>query len=905
VNREFVARPFGYDCFVLKEGALFGRYRILATLGKGGMGHVYRAHDTLLRRDVAVKMLHAERTSGEERTVEEAAALLLREARAAAALSHPNAVAVFDVGEVDGRGYIAMELVSGKPLRAYVGDPTVAPDRKLRWLVAVASALDAAHQAGLVHRDIKPENILVRDDDSIKVLDFGIAKRIAAEPPSGTYGAASPASFQTQDGQIRGTPGYMAPEFVETGTFDPRSDQYAWGVVAYELFAGIHPARTSGLRGVPELLTERVPGLPLEVSATVMRALSRPDLRFPSMSAIAATLQKVTDVSSAGPAIRVSLVSQLGTTATTATTAAIAGVSASRARTGTTTLFLGLGIGIVALAGVVIGAHSLRRHRSDAPVAPGRATGSEGAPTPPIAFHPSHIRRITFGDSCEEFPSFTPDSKSIIYDSTVGSDSFLFELGVDGQSPRQITKIGHGWDIAPAVSPDGTRIAFLRMTDLPTQTLVVDRAGLTEGHPVATGVVRPCWSADGRSVWAGEPGRLERHDAVTGAVDGSLTPPSDLAPVNVMELPGGGFLLNMRPDHETGSVGLALLPAGGPLRWLLHDETDEGFAVTPDGRHVLAARIRPGVETELLDVPLDGSPVTSLAASGATVFKGINFSKDAHHVVWSTCRGQDELMRLGAHGAFEPFERDSEWNDYAVAWSAATGRAVVLSDRTGRVEPWVVEPSGSTHRLALPLHDLIDLAISDDGTWLAFIAVSQPIYVVPIDGSAPPRALAGGNGSSAAFVRASHDVAYTVADETGHFRVVRASADGGPSEPLVESNARFVATSPVDDRLAYLAGANPSQLMPMLYDPVTRGSAVLSTHLGAGTYRTLRFSPDGKRVFLLPHHPELIEIVVATGAVAQRTELAEAWSNIAFVRGGLVFTRQRWRGNLWIGDDPF
>ncbi len=132
---------------MLEEGSLFGRYRILATLGKGGMGQVYRAHDTLLRRDVAIKILLTG-PAEEGATLSDSTARLLREARAAAALSHPSAISVFDVGEVDGTGYIAMEIVSGKPLRKYVGDPTVLPDRKLRWLVAVAEVLDAAHRAG-------------------------------------------------------------------------------------------------------------------------------------------------------------------------------------------------------------------------------------------------------------------------------------------------------------------------------------------------------------------------------------------------------------------------------------------------------------------------------------------------------------------------------------------------------------------------------------------------------------------------------------------------------------------------------------------------------------------------------------------------------------------------------------
>jgi serine/threonine protein kinase/WD40 repeat protein len=921
---------------VLVEGSRFGRYRIISTLGKGGMGRVYSAEDTLLRRDVAIKILHGERTSGEAQPLEDAAALLLREARAAAALSHPNAVAVFDVGEVDGTGYIAMELVKGRPLRAYVSDPAVTANRKARWLSAVADALAAAHEAGLVHRDIKPENILVREDDSIKVLDFGIAKRMAAPETSVHAGeeVEGPASFRTQDGVIRGTPGYMAPEFVATGTFDTRSDQYAWGVVAYELFAGVHPSRAApsdGMDGMPGLLSARVPGLPLGVSETVMRALlPRPDRRFESMRVVASAMRELGELGGTGtaapfPALEPGAVSPtaptfpalepgpLATTAATVTANAAPPVSTrtmrgiATARRGRRASRVALGVGAIALFGAV-GAVAFRlyRGRGQAVIPRGTAARTEVAsppdivPTPPLSFHPSHVRRITFSDSCEEFPSFTPDSKHIVFDSTIGADSFLFEMSVDGPAaPRQITRTGHGWDMAASVSPDGNSIAYLRIADRSTSTYVVDRAGLTEGRRIAVGLVRPSWSLDGSSVWAGEPAHVERHEPRTGAVLGSLALPPELAPSRIIELtPTELVLMNV------GKAGLVVVPAGGTPRWILEDEPEEGWGVTPDHRHILAARFRSDVGTELVDVPVDGSPVKSLAAGGATVSKGIDVAKDGHHVVWSTCHGQTALTRIDSSGALVPFESSTGWNDEAVAWSAATDRTVVLSDRTGTVEPWIVEPSGSVHLVPLPLRGYIGVAISDDGAWVAFTGVSLPVYVAPVDGSSPPRALEGGYGTSATFLRGSHEVAYTVGDEHQGYHIARVSLDGGPTVTLLATDARSVVASPTSDVLAYLAGASPTQLVPMLYDLATRRSTVLSAALHAGSYKALRFSPDGKRLVLALVSPELVEVHVATGKIAKRTELVDAARDLSFVRGQLIFERVRWRGNLWMGDDP-
>lgn len=170
----------------LTAGDPFGRYVIEAVLGEGGMGRVYRALDTRLERKVALKILRPPTETHEgagvsSGDVSDGPSRLLREARAAAALDHPNAVSVFDVGEVDGIPYIAMELIEGRSLRTCMGDATVPMERRVRWLIEIAQALAAAHGRGLVHRDVKPENVMVRNDDVVKVLDFGIARRVRLE----------------------------------------------------------------------------------------------------------------------------------------------------------------------------------------------------------------------------------------------------------------------------------------------------------------------------------------------------------------------------------------------------------------------------------------------------------------------------------------------------------------------------------------------------------------------------------------------------------------------------------------------------------------------------------------------------------------------------------------------------
>jgi serine/threonine-protein kinase len=273
---------------------------------------VYRALDKKLQRRVALKVLRKP-DKEDAGTWDRAVAGMLREARAAAALSHPNAIALYDVGEADGVPYLAMELVEGTPLRHLIGAGTTVSAR-LRWLLDVARALAAAHRAGLVHRDIKPENIMLRSDGVIKVLDFGIARRLRLDVdtagPTIDAGAAATLSGR---GRLVGTPAYMAPEQLRGEPIDGRADQFSWGVLAYEVLADRLPfGEGRDMIGVladlmsldaPPLDTE---GVPEEVEAIVLRALSKsPEERFSSMDDVIDALSaEVAGEADAGPPSR-------------------------------------------------------------------------------------------------------------------------------------------------------------------------------------------------------------------------------------------------------------------------------------------------------------------------------------------------------------------------------------------------------------------------------------------------------------------------------------------------------------------------------------------------------------------------------------------------------------------------
>jgi serine/threonine-protein kinase len=235
------------------------------------MGEVYRAVDTRHRRKVALKVL---RTDDSENA--DGVARLFREARAAAALTHPNTVAIHDLGESEDLFYIVMELVSGQPLLAYVGDDRVSLARRLKWLTEIARALATAHKAGVIHRDVKPSNVMVSEEDVAKVLDFGLAKPLpkAGEPES--FG------FKTQAGRVLGTIRYMAPEQMIGSEADGRSDQYSLGMTAFELIAGKYPPGKAF--EIPPLLNTLVKDFPADGALAIARMLKRiPEDRFGSM----------------------------------------------------------------------------------------------------------------------------------------------------------------------------------------------------------------------------------------------------------------------------------------------------------------------------------------------------------------------------------------------------------------------------------------------------------------------------------------------------------------------------------------------------------------------------------------------------------------------------------------------
>jgi eukaryotic-like serine/threonine-protein kinase len=286
----------------MRPGQQLGPYEILAPIGAGGMGEVWKAHDRRLHRDVAIKILLQSMTASDT-----ALARFEREARAVAALSHPNILSIHDFGTADGIAYAVMELLEGSTLRERIRQSEIPLARSLEWGNQIAQGLAAAHEKGVVHRDLKPENIFVTRDGLVKILDFGLARVDGAGPFIGQNSATIP---RTNPGTVVGTTAYLAPEQARGETADARSDIFAFGVVFFEMLTGqLAFLRNSAadtlvaiLREEPKPVADYGRSVPSEVEEILRHCLEKdPDERFRSARDLAFALRLASRGASAPP----------------------------------------------------------------------------------------------------------------------------------------------------------------------------------------------------------------------------------------------------------------------------------------------------------------------------------------------------------------------------------------------------------------------------------------------------------------------------------------------------------------------------------------------------------------------------------------------------------------------------
>src|SRR3984893_740220 len=297
-DRSFLEQS-AMDSGALDIGAMLGPYEILAPLGSGGMGDVYRARDTHLNREVAVKVLSPIFAHDPN--------LLLRfrrEAHVLASLNHPNIVTIYDVGQDGSTVYIAMELVDGKALDEKLAAGAMPTGDVLDIAIQIGAGLAVAHESGIVHRDLKPKNVMIRKDGLAKILDFGLSKLAPGFPTSAPDGTTA----ATEQGVILGTIDYMSPEQASGLPTDFRSDQFSFGSLLYEMITGKRPFhRETGFQTLAAIREDNakpvaslIPGVPAALEAIVYRCLAKkPERRYASTQELALELKQIRDSSAA------------------------------------------------------------------------------------------------------------------------------------------------------------------------------------------------------------------------------------------------------------------------------------------------------------------------------------------------------------------------------------------------------------------------------------------------------------------------------------------------------------------------------------------------------------------------------------------------------------------------------
>ena len=448
----------------LSPGTQLGPYEVLALIGAGGMGEVYRARDPRLNRDVAIKVLPAERVEDEGRRRR-----FVQEAQAASALNHPHIITIHEIESADGRDFIVMELVRGKSLDTIIPRNGMRLSEVLRIAIPVADALAAAHAHGIVHRDLKPANVMVGQDGAVKVLDFGLAKLLSGEatPEDATVSVAANVGLSAP-GTIAGTAAYMSPEQAVGGKVDARSDIFSFGAMLYEMVTGVRAfvgtsiadTLTAVLGAQPKPPIEVVPAVPSDLQKVILRCLRKdPERRIQHMVDVKLALEEVKEDSESG------------------TPAAVAAAPRNRRAR------VMAAVGSVVVLAAIAGWRWWPDDRTNA--------------------LPARVMPLTTLRGYESWPTFSPDGNQVAFQWSGESEdnAGIYVKSVNSSALRRLTS-GPQAKTAPSWSPDGRQIAYVQLAARADRAGHVHVLSALDGSDLKLSdllVSAPlAWSSDGR-----------------------------------------------------------------------------------------------------------------------------------------------------------------------------------------------------------------------------------------------------------------------------------------------------------------------------------------------------------------------------------------------------------------------
>src|SRR4051812_1704656 len=747
----------------LGAGAKLGHYEIVASLGAGGMGEVYRAHDSRLGRDVAIKVLPELFARDANRL-----SRFSQEARAVAALNHPNILGIYDVGSQDGVPYLICEFLKGDTLREKLESGALPLRRALDYARQMATGLAAAHERGVVHRDLKPENIFITTDGQVKLLDFGLAKLTAVSDDDRTE------TRHTDAGTVMGTAGYMSPEQVRGQPVDHRSDIFSLGVVLYEMLSGAKAfagdTSVEVMNGILKADPPPLSNIPGGVSAVLEHCLQKnPAERFQSARDLAFAISALSSPSQPLAAV-------------TGRRWSIRSVAPYAA---------------IALLILAFGAYAWRSRQT-------------AAPTPAAHADKIAFERLTDLVGLETSPVISPDGKSVAFVADQGGTRQIWVHLTAGGSPLQLThdagehldprwsqdsasllyytsphpgeQQGALWEISALggvprrlassiseadISHDGAHIAFFRVAEGKSELVVCDRDGANV-HPVALlpsfNYRHPRWSPDDRSIAYEHSIAIWSYDvyvvAAAGGEPRKITNEGDLIE-GLAWTPDGSAILYSSSRGTTTlylpamHLWLQPLAGGAPRQLTFGDDSFQGPDVGRDGR-VVASRRR--MRYDVWKLPVTGSDAATNARQATRITEqtgqvqtptvapdesAIAFLWDSgsHGNIWVKDLRSGELRQV-------THERDANvvlgvptWSPKGDAIAFATTH---LSDAAGMsdVGYYAVQPDGSELRRVIPQGAWASW--SPDGQWLYYSAdaptrasTRYEIWKIPGSGGTP------------------------------------------------------------------------------------------------------------------------------------------------------------------------